>query len=153
MSSAELTRSLKIFCDADPALKFGDVFSAICRGVQALPAALQVQNHHCPSTCGHAYPQLCWTPGKCAYTNQSHEFSAGKFHSSTTAQVDPPHQAQAPLTSQAPFIQSMTILMSPRISKRRCSPGHQATFQGSLSCRGLFSRSTRASHTRILRWW
>ena len=51
----------------------------------------------------------------------------------------------SPLTSQAPFIQLITTLLSPRTSQRQCVPDGHATFQGSLSSRGLFERSTGGS--------
>ena len=49
------------------------------------------------------------------------------------------------LTSQAPFIQLITTLLSPKTSKRRCVSDGHAALQGSLSSRGLFERSTGAS--------
>ena len=80
---------------------------------------------------------------------------ARKFHPSTTAQVDQRHHPQArhllPLTSHAPLIQLMTTLLSPNISRRRCSSGHQATVQGYevffTLHRGIETR------TRRLRWF
>ena len=51
----------------------------------------------------------------------------------------------SPSTSQAPFIQLITTLLYPRTSKRRCVSDGHATFQRSLSSRGLFERSTKKS--------
>ena len=99
--------------------------------------ALQVQNHHCPST--NCMCVRSFVDSRKIYLHQSlSQFSAGKYHQRTTAQIDPPHHAQE---------QSITTLLFPRTSKRRCVADGNATFHGSLSSRGLFERSTGGSQT------
>ena len=54
-----------------------------------------------------------------------------------------------PLTSQSPFIQLTTILLSPRISRQRWLSDGQATFQGWLSSRGLFLMDCKGISTPL----
>ena len=98
-----------------------DVCCAIFRGDQELPSALQVQNHHCPSTSLRAYPQLSSTHGRCAYTNSlvssrpKCTFQIHRTNWSTTPRTGT--ACSSPLTSQAPFIRLITTLLSHKTSQ------------------------------------